>query len=71
MRIAKETGATATIRDSVFLAEGYYRWGAVAPHGPRHAAIRREGARGGVDEIVGELPEVEVTQVPGGRPRRR
>ena len=70
MRIAKETGATATIRDSVFLAEGYFRWlSHLMDHGklPSDAREREEASK----QLVGELPEVEVTRLPGGRPVER
>jgi hypothetical protein len=69
LRVAKETGVTATIRDSVFLAEGYFQWlSHLMDHGKLPPEAKAQEAAS--ERTVGELPEIEVTKVPG-RSRRR
>ncbi len=51
MRTADKTGATATLRDDIFLAEGYFRWlSHLMDHGelPAEAHATEEASRQGL-----------------------
>ena len=68
MRVAKESGATVTLYDNIFQAEGYFRWlSHLMDHGelPPDAKARRESA----SQELG-TPEVQADRLPSGRPRR-